>query len=82
MLYYGHHYGWDRNARNQFKDHPCLIPVPRSVSVGTKRLLTPTTPQPLSHFEPLLHDVFARKAYDPAVIREGEALGSSFAPFD
>lgn len=24
MLYYGHHYGWDRNARDQFKDHPCF----------------------------------------------------------
>ncbi|MAX74717.1 MAG: peptidase, partial [Nioella sp.] len=23
MVYYGHHYGWDRNARDRFKDHPC-----------------------------------------------------------
>jgi predicted HD phosphohydrolase len=24
MLYYGHHYGWDRNARDRFRDHPCF----------------------------------------------------------
>ncbi len=22
--YYGHHYGWDKNARDEFKDHPCF----------------------------------------------------------
>ena len=22
MLYYAHHYGWDRNARERFRDHP------------------------------------------------------------
>jgi predicted HD phosphohydrolase len=24
MLYYAHHYGWDRNARDRFRDHPCF----------------------------------------------------------
>jgi len=22
MIYYAHHYGWDKNARDEFKDHP------------------------------------------------------------
>ena len=24
MLYFAHHYGWDRNARDRYRDHPCF----------------------------------------------------------
>ena len=24
MVYYAHHYGWDKNARDEYKDHPCF----------------------------------------------------------
>jgi len=24
MIYYAHHYGWDKNARDRFRDHACL----------------------------------------------------------
>ena len=27
--------------------------------------------KPLSHFEPMVREVFGRKAYDPEVLREG-----------
>jgi predicted HD phosphohydrolase len=75
-LYYGHHYGWDRNARDQFKDHPCFDTCAAFCERWDQASFDPDYPtQPLSHFEPLVHEVFARKAYDPAVIREGEALG-------
>ena len=30
---------------------------------------------PLEHFEPMVREVFARKAYDPGVIRDGEVTG-------
>ena len=31
--------------------------------------------EPLETFTPMVREVFARKAYDPAVIREGEVTG-------
>ena len=31
--------------------------------------------KPLAYFEPMVREVFARKAYDPAVIREGVVTG-------
>ena len=24
MLYYAHHYGWDKDARDRYRDHPCF----------------------------------------------------------
>lgn len=75
-LYYGHHYGWDKNAREEFRDHPCFDTCAAFCERWDQSSFDPDYPtKPLSHFEPMLREVFARKAYDPAVIREGEALG-------
>jgi predicted HD phosphohydrolase len=76
MLYYGHHYGWDRNARDRFKDHPCFQSCADFCERWDQSSFDPDYPmKPLDHFEPLVREVFARKAYDPAVIREGEVVG-------
>ena len=76
MLYYGHHYGWDRNARDRFRDHPCFATCAAFCERWDQSSFDPDyASKPLTHFEPMVREVFARKAYDPAVIREGEVLG-------
>ncbi|WP_299936459.1 HD domain-containing protein [uncultured Pelagimonas sp.] len=72
MLYYAHHYNWDENARDQFKDHPCFQSCAAFCERWDQSSFDPDYDmQPLEHFEPMLRKVFARKAYDPDVIREG-----------
>lgn len=73
MLYYGHHYGWDRNARDRFRDHPCFDACAEFCERWDQSSFDPGyRSKPLSHFEPMVREVFARKAYDPGVIRDGE----------
>ncbi|MDH3662453.1 MAG: HD domain-containing protein [Alphaproteobacteria bacterium] len=72
MLYYGHHYGWDRHARDRFKDHPCFDLCAEFCERWDQSSFDPDYPsKPLEHFEPMVHEVFARKAYDPDAIQEG-----------
>jgi len=72
MHYYGHHYGWDRNARDQFRDHPCFESCAEFCERWDQSSFDPDYEyEPLEYFEPLVAEVFARKAYDPQVIREG-----------
>ena len=72
MIYYAHHYGWDRNARDRFKDHPCFESCATFCERWDQSSFDPDyDPFPLEHFEPRLREVFGRKAYDPEVLREG-----------
>ena len=72
MLYYGHHYGWDRNARDRYRDHPCFDSCAEFCERWDQSSFDPDYDTlPLSHFEPLVREVFGRKAYDPDVIQEG-----------
>ena len=72
MLYYGHHYGWDRNAREQFKDHPVFDTCAEFCERWDQSSFDPDYPmEPLDTFEPMVREVFGRKAYSPEIIREG-----------
>ncbi|WP_312887822.1 HD domain-containing protein [Mesorhizobium caraganae] len=72
MLYYAHHYGWDPNARDTFRDHPCFQSCAEFCERWDQSSFDPAyETYPLEHFEPLVRQVFARKAYDPAIVREG-----------
>ena len=72
MLYYGRHYGWDENARDQFKDHPCFDSCAEFCERWDQSSFDPDYTQDLlDTFIPLVEEVFARKAYDPEVLREG-----------
>ncbi|MDA7423470.1 HD domain-containing protein [Thalassococcus lentus] len=72
MFYYGHHYGWDRNAREQFKDHPCYDSCAAFCERWDQSSFDPDyDSKTLEHFEPMVREVFGRKAYDPDVLREG-----------
>ena len=76
MIYYAHHYGWDENARDRFKDHPCFDACAEFCERWDQSSFDPDYPaKPLEYFEPMVREVFARKAYDPAVMREGEVTG-------
>ena len=72
MLYYAHHYGWDRNAREQFRDHPCFDSCAEFCERWDQSSFDPDYDTlPLEHFEAMVREVFGRKAYDPDVLREG-----------
>ena len=72
MLYYGHHYGWDRNARDQFKDHPVFDNCAEFCERWDQSSFDPDYPtETLDMFEPMVREVFGRKAYSPEIIREG-----------
>ena len=72
MIYYAHHYGWDQNARDRFRDHPCFDSCAQFCERWDQSSFDPDYDTlPLAHFEPMLREVFGRKPYDPQVLREG-----------
>lgn len=76
MVYYAHHYGWDPEARERFRDHPCFESCAAFCERWDQSSFDPDYPtETLEHFEPVVREVFGRRAYDPAVIREGVVLG-------
>jgi predicted HD phosphohydrolase len=76
MLYYGHHYGWDRNARDHYRDHPSFQACAEFCERWDQASFDPDySSEPLEFFEPMLRKVFSRKAYDPDVIRPGVVIG-------
>lgn len=81
MLYYAHHYNWDRNARDQFKDHPCFASCAEFCERWDQSSFDPDYPtKPLEHFEPMVREVFGRKAWDEEVLQEGvvtDLMGSA-----
>ena len=76
MIYYAHHYGWDRNAREKFKDHPSYQACADFCERWDQSSFDPDyDTEPLQVFEPMVREVFARKAYDPDVVRAGVVTG-------
>ena len=72
MLYYAHHYNWDRNAREEFRDHPLFESCEEFCERWDQSSFDPDyETEPLETFEPMVREVFSRKAYDPQIIREG-----------
>ena len=67
-----HHYGWDKNARDQYRDHPLFETCAEFCERWDQSSFDPDYPmEPLETFEPMVREVFNRKAYDPEIIREG-----------
>ena len=72
MLYYAHHYNWDRNSRERFRDHPLFESCEQFCERWDQSSFDPEYPmEPLDTFEPMVREIFNRKAYDPKIIREG-----------
>ena len=76
MHYDAHHYGWDRDARERFRDHPCFQSCADFCERWDQASFDPGyDSDPLESFEPLVREVFARKAYDDEVTRPGVVTG-------
>jgi predicted HD phosphohydrolase len=74
--YYGHHYGWDRNARDRFRDHPCYQSCVDFCERWDQSSFDPDyASEPLEYFEPMVRNVFARRAFDPEVLQPGVVRG-------
>ncbi len=76
MVYYADHYGWDRNARERFRDHIYFESCAEFCDRWDQVSFDPDYPtEPIERFEGLIKDVFGRKAYSPEVILTGEVKG-------
>ena len=72
MLYYGHHVGGNQHKRDQYAGHPYFDDCAAFCERWDQASFDPDYDTlPLSHFAPMVEEVFARTPYDPAVIRPG-----------
>ena len=71
MRYYAHHLGMDPDAYLAHRDHPWFDSCVRFCERYDQAAFDPDYPtRPLTHFEPMLREVFSRKPFDPAVLKE------------
>lgn len=71
-LYYAHHTGGNPHARDLYRDHPYFQDCADFCEMWDQCSFDPDyDTMPLSAFAPMVEQVFARKAYDPAVIQKG-----------
>ncbi len=71
-LYYAHHVGGNRNAREKFTGHPYYDDCADFCEQWDQNSFDPDAETlPLEFFRPLVEEVFARPAYDAAVIQAG-----------
>ncbi len=74
-LYYAHHLGGDRNAREKFRGHPYFDDCAEFCERWDQSSFDPHYEhESVDFFREMVDEVFARKAYDPAVIRAGERV--------
>ena len=76
MLYYAQHYNWDPNERDKYKDHPYFQSCADFCERWDQSSFDPDYPMlELKVFEPLVEEVFVRKAYDAKIINAGTVTG-------
>ncbi|GAB5471509.1 MAG: HD domain-containing protein [Rhodospirillales bacterium] len=63
-LYFWHHLGLDRHAREKYRDHPWFEACAHFCEAWDQAAFDPDYETlPLSHFEPMVRRVFAREPY-------------------
>ena len=68
--YYVHHLGGNRNARDEYRDHPWYQACKDFCANWDQCSFDPDYPtEPLSSFEPALRRVFGRTPHDPRYVR-------------
>lgn len=79
--YYGHHYGWDRNAREAFRVHPHYQAAVDFCEKWDQASFDDAyVSDSLASFQPVVERVLARKAFDPAHgVVMGVTLGQATA---
>ena len=76
MYYYAHHHGWDRELRQKYAGSPYYQACVDFCERWDQSSFDPDyAMDPLESFEAEVREVFARKAYDPEVIKEGVVRG-------
>ena len=76
MVYYAHHYGWDPNERERYRDSPYFQSCADFCERWDQSSFDPDyQSKPLEFFAPMVAEVFARKAYAPEVIQAGVVKG-------
>lgn len=76
MYYYAHHYGWNREQRAAHSGNPYYQSCVDFCARWDQTSFDPDYPMDsLESFAGAVHQVFARKAWDPAVLRPGEVTG-------
>ena len=76
MYYYAHHYGWDPEKRQEFKDNAFYQSCVDFCERWDQTSFDPDYPtDSLDSFEDDVHQVFARKAYDADVQQKGVVQG-------
>lgn len=72
-LYYADKTGGNPNSRDKYADHPYFDDCAEFCERWDQSSFDPAYPSlPLEFFASMVDEVFARQAYDPAVIRAGE----------
>jgi len=72
LKYYGAHVGQDPDGRDKYRDHPNYAACVAFCERWDQTSFDPAYPtRPLEHFAPMVRQVFARTAWDPAVIQDG-----------
>ena len=69
MFYYGDAAGVNKHERERWRDHKWFDSCERFCGAWDQMAFDPDYPtKPLSHFEPMLREVFSRTPFDPAII--------------
>ena len=72
MVYYGQHVGANPNKRENYRGHIYFEDCATFCERWDQNSFDPDYDTlKISHFEVLVHEVFARQAYDPKIIRPG-----------
>lgn len=70
--YYVHHLGGDRNAREQFRDHPWYEACKKFCARWDQCSFDPNyRSEPISVFEPMVHRIFLRPPHDARYVKQG-----------
>jgi len=76
MYYYAHHYGWNREERERYRDSPYFDSCAAFCERWDQESFDPDyASDPLASFVPLVETVFARKPWQPEVLRPGVVAG-------
>lgn len=74
-LYYAHHLGGNPHARDAYRDHPYFDDCAAFCERWDQTSFDPGYDHhDIGFFREMVEEVFARKPYDPAVIRSGERV--------
>jgi predicted HD phosphohydrolase len=76
MYYYAHHYGWNQHEREKYRASPYYQSCVDFCERWDQSSFDPAySTESLDFFVPMVREVFARKAHDPAVQQRGVVRG-------